>query len=174
MKVSLRMTSDPIVVTPEHSYAATAKLMKEHNIRRVPVIDKNGKLVGLVSQTDILSVSPSPATSLSIYEITTLLDELKIKQIMKKPVFVVESTCDLASAAKFMLEKKIGALPVMEGDKLVGIITETDIFKAMSEAMGADEPGHRLELTVEDQKGMLAKICAEVAKAGGNIASLAT
>ncbi len=172
MKVKKRMTPDPITAAPTTSHRGAVDLMRQHNIRRLPVVDRKGKLVGIVSETDLLSTAPSQATTLSIYEIYTLLDKLTLDQIMTSPVMTVGEECDLAAAAHFMIGNKIGCLPVMRGDELVGIITETDIYKAFVEVLGGGEPGLRVDVQVPDKKGMLAKVAQAVADAGGNIVAL--
>lgn len=172
MKVSQRMTRKPVTATPKTTHRQAVELMRKHGFRRLPVLDAKGKLVGIVSYTDLLSTAPSPATTLSVYEIYSLLDKLTVEQIMSKPVITVQEDCDIAAAAKFMIENKIGCLPVMSADKLVGIITETDIYKAFVEVLGGGEPGLRIDLRVPDEKGVLAGIAQAVADAGGNIKAL--
>lgn len=172
MKVKQRMTSNPITATLKTTHQEAVKLLREHGIGRLPVVDNKGNLVGIVSEEDLLSTAPSPATSLSVYEIYTLLDKLTLEQIMVRPVYAVDEECSLAAAAQFMIDKAIGCLPVMRGKQLVGIITETDIFRAFVEVLGGNEPGLQLNLIVEDRKGLLAAISKAIADADGSIASL--
>lgn len=172
MQVSKRMTPNPITASSETTHRQAVKLMQEHDIRRLPIVDKHGKLIGIVSETDLLSAGPSPATSLSVYEIYDLLDKLKMGQIMSAPVLTIQEACDLAAAARFMLERKIGCLPVMRGDELVGIITETDVYKSFIEVLGGGEAGLRVDVRLPDKTGQLAKIARAVADAGGNILAL--
>lgn len=174
MNVKQRMTPSPITVDPKTTHQRAMKLMKEHQIRRMPVIDKKGHLVGIVTMSDLLSAAPSQATSLSIYEIYTLLNDLTVDQIMTSPVYAVSEECSLAQAARLMLDHHISALPIMRGDELVGIITETDIFKTFVEIMGGGEPGFRIDLRVPDEKGMLAAVSQAFADAGSNIISVTT
>jgi CBS domain-containing protein len=103
--------------------------MKEYGVRRLPVLNKDGRLVGIISQTDVREAEPSDATSLSIYELNYLLAKLKIKRVMTEHVITVTPDTTIAEAARIMLEKKIGGLPVVENGQLVGIITESDIFR---------------------------------------------
>jgi len=138
------------------------------------VMDERGKLIGIVSESDLLSTAPSQATTLSIYEVYTLLEKLTLNQIMTSPVIAVDEDCGLANAAHIMHQNKIGCLPVVRGDKLVGIITETDIFGTLVEVLGGGEPGLRVDLRVADQKGVLAQVAQTIAGAGGNIVSLTT
>jgi acetoin utilization protein AcuB len=130
--------------------------------------------VGIISEEDLLSTAPSQATSLSVYEIYTLLDKLTLDQIMVKPVYAVEEECSLSAAAQFMIDKEVGCLPVMRGKQLVGIITETDIFRAFVEVLDSNEPGLRVDLIASDRKGVLAAISQAIADANGSIVSLTT
>jgi acetoin utilization protein AcuB len=145
--------------------------MRKHHIRRLPVISK-GKLVGLVSEKDLLSNQPSQATTLSVYEIYSLLSRLHMQDIMVRPVVTVEGDCPMEEAACIMVSRKIGCLPVMDGDRIVGIITETDVFRALVEVLGGKEPGHRVVVRVPERVGEVARITAEIAAAGGNIVAM--
>jgi len=122
------MTTHPVTITPDTSLADAHRLMKQKKVRRLPVVE-NGKLVGIVALSDVLEAEPSQATTLSVYEINYLLAELKVQKIMKKPVITVTPDTPIREAANLMLTHKIGGLPVVEGDQLVGIITESDIFR---------------------------------------------
>jgi acetoin utilization protein AcuB len=169
MKVKQRMTSNPITASPKTTHQEAVQLMREHHVRRLPVVDSKGRLAGIVSEEDLLSSAPSPATSLSVYEIYTLLNKLTLDQIMVRPVFAVDEECSLAAAAQFMIDKEIGCLPVMRGEDMVGIITETDIFRAFVEVLGGGEPGLQMSLVVEDRKGLLAALSKAIADADGSI-----
>ncbi len=168
------MTPDPVTITPDTSHQEAVRIMREHGFRRLPVIDKHGKLVGIVVEKDLLSTQPSPATTLSIWEIHNLLSKLKVKEFMSHPVYIVGEDCPLEDAAKIMVEKKIGCLPVMRGDKLVGIITETDIFKAFTRMLAGGEPGIRVTVRLHRHRGVLAELAKAIADVGGRIVSLAT
>jgi len=167
------MTPDPITITPKTTVAEALDLMRENKVRRLPVLDK-GKLVGIVTDRDLCEVSPSPATSLSIFELNYLLARTKIGEIIKKQqVITIEPDAYLEEAALIMRDNQIGAIPVVENGKLVGIITESDIFDAFIELMGLREPGMRLELELEDEPGMLVKAVEIIWKQGGVISHIA-
>lgn len=106
------------------------ELMREHGIRRLP-ITKDGKLVGIVTRSDIRGAQPSEATSLSIWELNYLLSKLTMDRIMTRDVVTVSPGATLKEAATIMNDKKVGALPVLEGDEIAGVITESDVFRAM-------------------------------------------
>lgn len=175
MLVRERMTANPVVVHPETSFDEAFQLLREKKIRRLPVVERNGNLVGIVAEKDLLRVSPSPATSLSIFEIHGLLAKLQIKDVMTKRVITVGEDCPLEEAARIMVEHKIGSLPILRDQKVVGIITETDLFKVMAEALGAScTQCLRATVRVPEEKGELAKIASEIAKLGGNIVAVVT
>lgn len=174
MLVKNRMTTDPITIAPDMPVAEALSAMRQKNIRRFPVLNKRGKLVGIVSEKDLLYASPSPATSLSVYEVGYLLSKLKVEEIMTKDVTTVSQDAPLEEAARIMADNAVGALPVMDGKNLVGIITETDIFKTFLEMMGARRPGVRLTIHLHDEPGALSRIGAGIAGVGGDIIALGT
>jgi acetoin utilization protein AcuB len=168
------MTRTPVTIGEDANIDDALHLMREKKVRRLPVVDRSGKMVGIVSDKDLLHAAPSPATSLSVYEMHYLLSKLTVKRVMSTPVITVNPSTPLEEAARIMADNKIGGLPVVEGDKLVGIITETDIFKILLELLGARVPGSRITLVAPEAKGVLAKITACIAERGGNIISLVT
>lgn len=174
MLVKDRMTPNPIVVTPDTTHKQAAELMREHKIHHLPVVNKEGKLVGIVVEEDLLAAQPSPATTLSIYEIHGLLSRLKIKEIMSHPVHSTTPDCPLEEAARLMLENGIGCLPIMENDKVIGIITDADIFQSLVAILGGGQEGARFTLHLPNRPGVLAQIAKMVADAGGNMISVTT
>ncbi len=171
MLVGSRMTRNVITGTPHMSHHEALDLLRKHKIQRLPVVDGK-RLVGIVCEEDLLSTAPSPATTLSVYEIYTLLDKLTLDKIMVTPVVVVGPDCPLVDAAQIMMQRKIGCLPVLEHDELVGIITETDVLRILVEILGGGEPGVRFTVQLSDEPGTLATMASAVAKAGGNIISV--
>ncbi|MBA4422477.1 MAG: hypothetical protein C0390_05160 [Syntrophus sp. (in: bacteria)] len=174
MLVKDRMTPNPTTATEESSFEEALHVMKEKKIRRLPIVNKSGRLSGIVVQKDLFSASPSTATSLSVFEVHYLLSKLKMKDVMSKRVVTVGDDCPLEEAARIMVDYKIGCLPISKDGKLLGIITETDIFKTFVEILGGREKGLRLTLDVTERKGALAAIASEIAKQDGNIISVAT
>lgn len=167
------MTPDPLTIEPNTTYPEALAIIREKKIRRLPVM-KKGKLVGIVVEKDLLSSQPSPATTLSIREMYSLLEGLKVGQFMTSPVVTATPQCPMEAAARIMIVRKIGSLPVMDGDKLVGIITETDIFKAFVSVLGGFVEGVRLTIELPDQPGQLARIAEDIAAANGNILAITT
>lgn len=174
MLVGERMTKRPITVTEDTSLPEALELMRKERIRRLPVLDKHGNLVGIVTELDLLKASPSPATTLSIYEIPYLLSKIKMRDIMTRNVITVTEDTPIEEAARIMADNKIGGLPVMRDGRLVGIITETDIFKIFLELFGARQKGIRVTLLVPERRGILAQVTTKIAEIGGNIISLGT
>lgn len=172
MLVRDRMTTNPVIVSPDTSVPEALRLMRDRKVRRFPVVDQHGHLVGIVSDKDLLQASPSPATSLAIWEITDLLSKLKISQVMTRDVITVAEDTPLEEAARILADRKIGGLPVVRGQTLVGIITETDLFKSLLELMGGRRRGVRLTVSVPGAKGTLAKITGAIFGAGGDIVGL--
>jgi len=168
------MTKRPVTVTEDTAVDKALELMRSEKVRRLPVLGKHGNMVGIVSEKDLLYASPSPATSLSIYEIPYLLSKIKMRDLMTKEVITVTEDTPLEEAARIMADSKIGGLPVMRGDKLVGIITETDMFKIFLELLGAREEGVRLSMLIPAEKGTLARIASKITELGGNIVALGT
>jgi acetoin utilization protein AcuB len=168
------MTANPIVIYPKTSYVDALLLMREKKIRRLPVVDQDGCLVGIVADKDLLYVSPSPATSLSRFEISYLIDEMPVEKVMTRQVITVQVDCPLEEAARIMVDHKIGGLPVMHGNQLVGIITETDIFRVMMEAWGGRSNGLRITIRLQQDDGELGAITDGILELGGELISLST
>lgn len=174
MLVKERMIRNPYTIPPDMPVEEALRRMREVHVRRFPVVDKAGQLVGIVSEKDLLYASPSPATSLSIYEMHYLLSRLTVSEVMTKDVITADEGMSVEEAARLMADKKIGALPVVRGGLVVGIITETDLFKLFLELLGAREKGVRLAMLVPNKKGVLAGLTTEIARRGGNIIALGT
>lgn len=174
MLVRERMTKNPVIVNPDTSFEDALQLLRDKKIRRLPVVDKQGNLVGIVVEKDLLYASPSPATSLSVFEVHYLLSKLQVRDLMTKRVITVTEDCPLEEAARIMVDHKIGSLPIVRDRQVAGIITETDIFKIMAEALGGREKGVRIAMRIPEAKGELAKVAAKVAELGGNIVAVAS
>lgn len=174
MLVKERMTRNPITIRPDTPVTEAQAMMKREKIHHLPVLDKDEKLVGIVSEKDLLYASPSPASTLSVYEMTSLLAKLKVEKVMSKSVFTVAEDVPLEEAARIMADRGIGGLPILRGGALVGVITESDLFRVFIELFGARQRGIRISLTVPNVRGELAKVSGAVTGAGGNIIALGT
>jgi acetoin utilization protein AcuB len=174
MLVGRRMTRSVITISPETPMEEALNLMHREHIRRIPVVNKHGALVGIVTEMQLLKASPSDATTLSKFEMEGLMNKVKVESLMTKDVITVNEDTPLEEAAGIMVDKKIGGLPVVQGDKVVGIITETDLFKIFLEVLGARKEGLRVSTIINDEPGKLAEISKAIFNAGGNIVSLGT
>jgi acetoin utilization protein AcuB len=173
MLVGERMSHPVIPVHPDTPVPEALTLMRREKIRRAPVI-LHGELVGIVTDRDLLHASASPATTLSIWELNYLLSKLVVAKVMTAEVLTVTEDTPIEEAARMMAENKIGGLPVMRGAQVVGMITETDLFRVLLEMTGAREKGVRATVAVPDRAGQLARLTRAVAEAGGNIIALST
>jgi acetoin utilization protein AcuB len=172
MFVRDRMSMPAVTITPDTPFQDALKLMRDHQFRRLPVVDK-GKLVGIVSERDLLYASPSSATSLSVWEVHYLLSKLQVRGIMTTDVVTTTPDTPLEDAAYLMADNKIGGLPVVdEHSRIVGVITETDVFKTFVEMFAGGHPGLRLALEVPERKGVLLEVCKAIFDLGGTIMSV--
>ena len=174
MLVKERMSRHPITIRPDTSLHDALRVMHDEKVRRLPVVNKEDKLVGIVLEKDLLYASPSPATSLSVYELNYLISRITVESLMTRDVVTVSEDTSLEEAARIMADNNIGGLPVMRNDTLVGMITESDLFKVFLELLGAREWGTRVTLRVPDQRGMLAKVAAAITARGADIVALGT
>lgn len=174
MLVGERMSQPVIFCHPNLPIHDALNLIKSENIRRLPVVDKRGHLVGIVTDEDLFTASPSPVTSLSVWELNYLLSKVTVEQIMKKQVITVTEETPIEEAARIMADNKIGGLPVMRNKQVVGIITETNLFKIFLELMGARSTGVRVTALMPDTHGELAKLARIIADNGGDFISFGT
>lgn len=168
MLVKERMSSPVISIDPNTPIMEALKLMQDKSIRRTPILDAKGKLIGIVSDKDLLNAAPSDATTLSVWEMNYLLAQVKVKDVMTKNVLTVKEDTPIEEAAFIMVQNKIGGMPVMRDGQVVGLITETDLFKIFLELMGAKEKGVRVTALVPDRLGELEKLTHVIAQAGGS------
>ncbi len=174
MLVRERMSSHPVTIPADTPITEALRILREKNVRRMPVLAADGTLAGIVSEKDLLYASPSPATSMSIYELHYMLSHLPVSEVMTKDVITVTPDTPIEEAARIMSDHKIGGLPVVEGGRLAGIITETDVFAVLLEMLGARERGLRLTLQIPERKGEIARITTAIAQRGGNLLALGT
>ena len=173
MFVRDRMSTPVATITGNRSFPDALKLMRDGQFRRLPVVDKKDRIVGIISERDLLHAAPSDATSLSIWEAQYLLAKLEIKRIMTTEVITVTPDAPVEDAARMMVANKVGGLPVVdEQNKIVGIITETDIFETFVEMFAGGQTGLRLTLSVPERKGVLAKLATTIFELGGSVESV--
>ena len=148
MLVEERMKHPVLTITPDVPVQDALSRMQRDKVHRYPVVDKRGKLIGIVTDTDLVNASPSEATTLSVWEINYLLSKITVERVMAKELVTVTEDTTIEEAARTMADQRIGGLPVMRADKLVGIITESDIFNIFLELLGARTAGVRVTVEV--------------------------
>jgi len=173
MLVGERMTSPVLFVTPDMPVQDALAQMRKERVSRYPVM-KKGKLVGIVSEDDLLNASPSDVTSLSVWEINYLLSKITVERVMTKEVVTVTEDTPLEEAARLMADNRIGGIPVLRGEEVVGIITQTDIFRIFLNMLGGRQPGWRVVVMVKNEPGLLHKLTQAIDEVGGNIIALTT
>jgi acetoin utilization protein AcuB len=174
MLVKDRMTPEPVSITTETSLKDALELVRGKSFRHLPVLDENGKLVGIVTEKSLVYASPTPTTTLSVFEVDYILSHTNVGQVIQGSVITVEPDLPLEEAARAMIDHRIGCLPVVEDDKLIGIISDTDIFRVFVEGLGGGHPSLRITVVVPEKVGSLAQVASRVAALGGNIHSLGT
>ena len=173
MAVKHWMTNDVITVKADTSLLKCRNLMKEKNIRRVPVVDDENHVIGIISDRDVKSASPSKATALEVHEMQYLLAEIKARDIMTPSPVTVKPDATVENAAVLMVDRKIGGLPVVGDDgKLCGIITDQDIFKVLIDITGARLGGLYVALEVDDKPGAMRPVFDTLREQGARISSV--
>ncbi len=173
MLVRDKMSRNPITTRPEASVPDALKVMQGSKIRQLPVLDsKTNELVGIVSLVDLFRVSPSPATSLSVWEVDYLLEKITVEKVMTREVITVTEDTAVEEAGRIMSDNKVSGLPVMRGNELVGIITESHLFEILLELFGARTSGVRVMAKIPHEQGVLSKITGAIAAVGGQIEAL--
>lgn len=175
MQVSDIMSRNPITVYPETPVTEAQIIMKREKIHRLPVVDRHARMLGIVSEKDLLSVSPSAASTLDMYEMTALLAKIQVQNAMTKKVISVHEDTLVEDAARLLADNDIGGLPVVNRENVViGMVTESDLFRLFIDMFGSRRKGLRLSFIVPQKQGELAEIASAIAGAGGNIMAFGT
>ena len=174
MLVKDQMTPDPICGHPEMPVTEAQELMQKHNIRHLPIWDADKKLVGLVTQRTLMNAVPSDLSKFRPFVVNYVLAKLKARNIMVKDVIIISEDTALEEAARVMSDKRIGCLPVMRGDELVGIISDSDLFTIMVGLLGARRAGVRVIVHQPDRAGEVARISRAIADQGGYLTVFVT
>jgi acetoin utilization protein AcuB len=173
MLVKNWMSTDVVTASPDTRLHDAADLLKTYRIRRLCVV-KGDKLVGIVTDSDIKEASPSDATTLSIHELAYLLTQVKLKEILTKDPITIAADKTIDDAAVIMLKYRISSLPVMEGSRLVGIITESDIFKALVTLSGVYQGGIQFGFELVDRPGSIKEVADVIRSYEGRMVSILT
>ncbi|MBN1231254.1 MAG: CBS domain-containing protein [Anaerolineales bacterium] len=172
MLVKNHMSSPAVTATPDMPMQKALGIMRQKKIRRLPVVNEENELIGIITERDILQASPSEATTLDVWELTTLMSKMTVKRIMKTEVVAIEKNYPIESAAVIMADNQISTLPVVEDNKVIGLITETDIFKVFIDFFGAREKNLRLTARLSSKIGSLTKLIQAINDADGYITAL--
>lgn len=174
MIIADRMKKNPATASPDMSISEASAKMKAEKVHRLPVLDDDRRLVGVISEKDIMLAAPSPASTLSAYEINYLLSKLKVKNIMSRNPVTITKDTTVEEAVRLMVENDLSCLPVMENNFLAGIVSKSDMFKILLEMLGTKHEGIRVEALVEDKVGVVAGLTEKFTAAGINILSFGT
>ena len=174
MIIADRMKKNPVTATPDMSIKEASEKMKQNKAHRLPVLDDDKHLVGIISEKDILLAAPSPASTLSAYEINYLLSKLTVKNIMSRNPLTITKETTIEEAVKLMVENDLSCLPVMEDGFLAGIVSKSDMFKILLEMLGDKHSGVRVEALVNDKVGVVAELAEKLREKGINIISWGT
>jgi acetoin utilization protein AcuB len=172
MLVNEWMSTGLITISPDASLSEAARLMKEHGIRRLPVVDQSGLLQGILSDRDLKEASPSKATTLDAHERYYLFNELTVGACMTKNVITVSRDDTVERAAVLMLENKISGLPVMDDGHPVGVLTLDDVARVLTVITGAYRGGIQFAFNLEDRPGSIKEVVDVVRRHGGRLVSL--
>jgi acetoin utilization protein AcuB len=174
MLVKDRMTPNPICGSPDMPVTEAQEVMQANNIRHLPIVDAEGKLVGLLTQRSLLQAIPSDARKFSPFVVNYALARIKVRNVMLKDVITISEDIALEEAARIMADRKIGCLPVMRDGELVGIISDNDLFNIMVNLLGARRPGVRVTVLQPDRAGEVARISSAIAQRGGYLSVFVT
>jgi acetoin utilization protein AcuB len=170
------MTSSLLVAHPNTTVTDAQDTMQREKIHHLPIVHaETKKLLGIVSEKDLLYASPSPASTLDVWEMTKLLSRLTVDKVMTKEVVTVTADDIVENAARIMVDRDIGCLPVVDKAGIpIGIITESDLFRIFIDLFGSRERGLRATLRVPEEPGEVEKLARDIAEHGGNIISFGT
>jgi acetoin utilization protein AcuB len=160
-------------VTPATTLPEALRLTNHRGVRHLPVLDGDC-LVGILSDRDLKRAMASPATSLEVHELNYLLDRLRVAEIMTRTVITISRLAPIEEAACLMVQEKIGALPVTDDGRLIGLVTETDVLRLFVRAMGAGEPSTRIDVVLDTRPHALAEAVQAIDTAGVDISSIMT
>ena len=169
MFVKFLMNSDPNCGTPDMSAIEVQELMEKQKIRHLPIVDEEKNLVGLVTKSSLKSALPSDVSQFSRFEISYTLSKIKVNSIMVTDVVTIEDEVPIEHAAWLMADRRIGTLPVVSDGKLIGMISDSNIFIAMTSLLGAYEPGIRVTVLQPDKSGVIAQLTNAIYEEGGDL-----
>ena len=167
------MQTKLFTVTLTTTLPEALRLTAQRNVRHLPVVDGE-RLVGILSDRDLKRAMASSATSLEAHELNYLLERLQVREFMTRVVITIGPMSPVEDAARLMVLEKIGALPVTDGERLIGLVTETDVLRLFVRALGAGEPSSRLDVVLGDRPHALAEVVQTVEATGAEVSSIVT
>jgi len=172
MLVKNWMSKEIVTVNADDSMQNAIYMLKEQNIKILPVMD-DANLVGIITDRDLKKASPSDATTLDMHELLFLISKIKVRDLMKKPVYTARPDDTVEEAAAILLEKKISGLPVLDkNNRLVGIITRSDIFRVLLSLSGLGRKGIQFAIRIKDMPGIIKEVRELIHEYGGRTASI--
>lgn len=174
MLVKDQMTPNPICGHPDMPVTKAQQIMQEHNIRHLPILDDDKKLVGLITMRSLMNAVPSDVSKFSPFVVNYVLAKIKARNIMVKDVVTISEDTAFEEAARIMADRKLGCLPVMRNDELVGIISDNDLFNIMVGLLGARREGVRVTVNQPDRAGEVARLTNAIAEEGGYLSVFVT
>jgi acetoin utilization protein AcuB len=168
------MSKNVYTVNSDSPLSEAVKILREKKIKHLPVVDKKHAVVGVLSDRDIKEYMPSKATTLDVFELHNVLLETKIAKVMKKQVFTAKPDLPIEEAAMLMYDKNIGCLPIVENNKLVGIISDRDLFRVLVDITGVRQGGDRFYVVMPDKLGVTGEVLDIIKKHGFRIDSVLT
>jgi acetoin utilization protein AcuB len=174
MFVSDWMTKKVFTVTQADSISSAIMLLKEKNIKHLPVVNEDNGLTGILSDRDIKDYTPSKVSTFDIHELNYILFTTKVKEIMIKKVITTPPNMPIEEAAMIMFDKNIGCLPVVDGKKLVGIISDKDLFRVLVDITGIRQGGERFYVVLKDKLGVTGEVLDVIRKHGFTLDSVLT
>jgi acetoin utilization protein AcuB len=168
------MTANPIVGRPEMPVTEAQAVMQEKGIRHLPILDADERLVGLVTQRTLMHALPPDLSEFGPFVVNYILAKLQAHNVMVRDVITIDPDTTIEEAARIMADKKIGCLPVVDDDALVGIITDSDLFNIMVDLLGARRPGVRVTVLQPDRAGEVARLTKAIDEHGGYISVFVT
>lgn len=173
MNVSEKMKINPVTCSPEINIYDAQDLMEREGVHHLPVLE-NGHLVGIISDKDLMKATPNSSSSLSIHKMAYMLSKLVVRDVMTTELVTTNANAAVEEACRIMVDNEISCLPVVDGDKLLGIITKTDMYRILLDLFGARHYGIKADFYVQDKPGVIAEITSRLAKEGADIISIGT
>jgi len=167
MFVKFLMNPDPICGTPDMTAIEVQELMETQSIRHLPIINEEKKLVGLVTKSSLKTALPADVSQFSRFEVSYTLSKIKVHSFMVTDIVTIEADLPIEHAAWLMAQRQVGTLPVVSDGELIGIISDSNIFIAMTSLLGANEPGIRVTVLQPDKSGVVAQLTNAIYEKGG-------